>query len=85
VPSARAGSPELVAVLETPPHERRREKAAAKKAASRLGSALRRAGVSHRMRVHTHGGRCVSAHLDPEMAGQLAGLLARLRKLEPNT
>jgi hypothetical protein len=56
--------------------------AAAKKAASRLGSALRRSGVSHRMRVHTHGGRCVSAHLDPEMAVQLADLLARLRKLE---
>jgi hypothetical protein len=48
--------------------------AAAKKAASRLGSALRRAGVSHRMRVHTHGGRCVSAHFDPEMAVQLADM-----------
>jgi hypothetical protein len=58
------------------------ETAAAKKAASRLGSALRRSSVSHRMRVHTHGGRCVSAHFEPDAAGQLAELLARLRKLD---
>jgi hypothetical protein len=79
--SARELNRELIGGVSPTPAQT----AAAKKAASRLGSALRRAGVSHRMRVHTHGGRCVSAHLDPEMAGQLAGLLARLRKLEPNT
>jgi hypothetical protein len=40
-------------------------------------SALAR--LSHRMRVHTHGGRCVSAHLDPEMAGS-AGASSQARE-----
>jgi hypothetical protein len=58
------------------------EAVAARKASARLGSALRRAGVEHRMRVHSHGQRCVSAHFDAASARQLADALARLRKLE---
>jgi hypothetical protein len=58
------------------------ETTAAKNAASRLASALRRAGVAHRSRVHAHRGTCISFHFDPEAASQLATLLKRLRKLE---
>jgi hypothetical protein len=58
------------------------EKAAAKKASSRLGDRLRSAGLSPRMRAHNHGGACVSIHLDPAAANQLASLLSRLKKLE---
>ena len=64
------------------PDEDSPENVAAKKASSRLGSALRRAGIEHRMRVHAHGSRCVSAHFDAESARVLADKLARLRKLE---
>ncbi len=58
------------------------ERTAAKKASSRLGRALTRAGVTHHMRVHNHRGVCVSTHFDTDSANALATLLSRLRKLE---
>jgi hypothetical protein len=55
---------------------------AAKKASSKLGRALKRAGLKHRMRVHAHGDTCVSVHFDAPNATTLASLLTRLKKLE---
>lgn len=54
---------------------------AAKKASSRLGSALRRVGLKVRMRTHHHGGPCVNAHLTPEHANAIADMMAELLKL----
>ena len=58
------------------------ENEAALRASARLGEALRRAEIECRMRTHAHGSLCVSVHLSPEDAIELAKLLARLRKLE---
>jgi hypothetical protein len=57
-------------------------KKAAKKASSRLGRALKRAGLKHRMRIHAHGDTCVSVHFDAPNATALADLLTKLKKLE---
>jgi hypothetical protein len=57
-------------------------KKTALKASSKLGHALKQAGLKHRMRVHAHGEECVSAHFDAPTATTLADLLAKLRKLE---
>lgn len=55
---------------------------AAVKASAKLGSALKSAGVEHRMRVHAHGQRCVSAHFETSEAVSFAQKVRRWRKLE---
>ena len=54
----------------------------AKKVSSRLGGALRRAGLKPRMRVHRHGGPCVSVHLTATDGGRVADMFVRLNKIE---
>ena len=86
-PTAEGGSDGATTSPRDAAREAERRAAAVRRSAERLRTALRRADIEGRVRVHHEGGvPCVASHFDAEPAGRLAALVrAGVRAAPPPT